>query len=234
MKIPIKDYSKADEMLLSEDWNTFYTGMLMKSKLSLEDCIVEELRFFSKNLTPELSIIVSREAQIQMYMWYSILTDKSFLKKFYVDDHESLVFEKAKTNWRSLIKITNELKSTKNLIVLRDLNPQELNEYGKTKQGNKAWKIKQDNSNRFVYVPKKSRFEHRIDIIDCMFHYRDERKRLISESQSKDISIQYALWSIYVQLTKKLPKDITSNKFRSIIKRNYLLDLFRTPNLIKL
>ena len=32
-----KDYSKAWEMYNSEDWDTFYTGLLMLSELSLED-----------------------------------------------------------------------------------------------------------------------------------------------------------------------------------------------------
>jgi hypothetical protein len=219
-----KDYSKANQMLYSEDWNEFYTGMLMKSELSLEDSNLE-VGIFSNNESPKIKVIVSREAQIQMHIWYSIIKRKTFLKENIPYKNQNLLIEKARNNWSRIVKITQNLKSTENLIDKDKLDCKILDEYGKTRKGLNAWKIKQDNSNRFVYLPIGG-IGREIKILDCMFHYRDEKKRNLDEVSRQDRSLQGNLWFVYMELTNDLPKSTESPNFISIIKENYLFELF--------
>lgn len=231
---PNEDYSKADLMVNSYDWNTFYIGMLMNAELSLEGNVIKTKFFSTKDQKIELGVRVSREAQIQMHIWYSILTDKTFLKN-YSDYFKSLLINKAKYNWVKLIKITQELNKSDNLILNGQFKSSELKTYKKKKIG-KAWYIKQDKSNRFVYFPKVNEYLHEIEIFGCMFHYDDLPEDMIIKNKLEliDLELQGELWVIYRRLDRYLPKDITSFKFRSVIKKDYLYELFKNPNLIQI
>ena len=237
-----KDFSKVDKMLLSRDWNTFYTAVLMKSELSLKDPtlirtkIKPRTRLFSRIQLSELDIIVGREAQIQMHIWYSIIKDNTLLKEF-TDDFKTIIKQRAKQNWGTIVKITQELNSSENLILSGFLKSQELKEYGKTQEGLKAIRIKQDHYNRFVYVPtlvktienETERVERKIDIIDCMFHYDDiiDFSKAKNDTQRTNLLIQAILSSNYIHLSLTLPDKIDTISFRSVIKENYLLELFK-------
>jgi Txe/YoeB family toxin of Txe-Axe toxin-antitoxin module len=219
-----KKYTKSeiDKLFFSTDWNTFYTGMLMRSELSLYDPSIE-VRIFSDKI-PKLQVVVTREAQIQMYIWNSILNDKSFLKDF-SDEYKSSLYLKAKDNWGRLRIITNKLKRSEDLILEGVFKSSMLDKYGKTKDGYNAWGIRQDNSNRFVYTfDPEVEVGRTIEVIDCMFHYRDEANQIISENIKKDRRLQYTLWSIYMDLTQEFPWGM--DKFQRELRKNYLLDLF--------
>ena len=229
-----KDYSRADELYYSNYWSEFYTGLLMKSELSLEDPSIE-VRIFSSIRSGDLSVVVSRNAQIQMHIWYSILMDKSFLKRYYIHEHYiKLITNKAIDIWSRLIKITLGLKSSRNLILQGQLNSKMIDKYGSNRNGEKSWRIKLDNSNRFVYLPRVG-VGREVEIKSCMFHYNDPIREWKPGDEGKidDELLQRILFSIYAKLELTLLKKINL-KFRTIIKRNYLLELFENPNLIKL
>jgi hypothetical protein len=229
-----KDYSRADELFYSTYWNAFYTGLLMKSELSLEDPSIRARTIH--NVRPnELNVVVSRNAQIQMHIWYSILKNKSFLKWYNIYGYYAdLLMNKAVDIWSRLIKITLGLKSSRNLILQGQLNSKMLDKYGSNRNGEKSWRIKLDNSNRFVYLPRVG-VGREVEIKSCMFHYNEPIREWKPGDEGKidDELLQHILFSIYAKLELSLPKKINS-KFRGIIKRNYLLELFENPNLIKL
>ena len=232
---PSKDYSKAEEMTLSHDWNTFYTGMLMKSELSLEDPDIEIKTYSTrKDQASKLNVIVSRDAQIHMHIWYSILKNDSIIKKDIPYTYQSSIKEKAKKVWGELIKITQELKKSETLILNNQekVTSKELTEYGMTKQGSKAWKIKLDNSNRFVYLPKVGNPKE-LKVISCMLHYDDPTiiKYNLTESQKLDRQQQQILQFIYDKLDMNLPTKM--KLFKKEIK-DYLNKLFENPDLIEL
>lgn len=229
-----KDYSRADELFHSDYWNTSYTGLLMRSELSLEDPSLET-RVFSSSKFGDLSVKVSREAQIQMHIWYSILKNKTFLKNF-SKEHRDLLINKARNVWGNLIRITQGLSSSKDLILHGILRSEELNKYGESRRGIKSWSIRLDNSNRFIYIPKKYALDREILVIECMFHYKDpiDFEGAKNEGELKERIAQDMLSITYGRLDKFLPKKIDSIKFRSVVKTDYLSELFGNPNLINL
>jgi hypothetical protein len=223
-----KNYSKANEMIMSEHWNNFYTGMIMKSELSLKKTKSMKTKIFS-DLLPKLDVIVSREAQIHMHIWYSILKDKKFFEKEIPDYYKPLLFSKAKHNWKTLVAITKKLILSEDLHLTGTLKSEELREYGTTMHGESAWRIKQDKFNRFVYVPQ-TEVGRSIKVLDCMFHYDDpplRQSRVMKVVMKDNVFMQYIFRSIYTTLTFLLSNNINSDKFRSVVKVDYLSEMFK-------
>ena len=178
----------------------------------------------------EPSLAGTYKAQIHMYIWYSILTDPSFLSNYTSDEIIDLLEEKAGSNWNKLRDIMIKLKSNKDLIYKGSLTTKILRGI-KGKGGLDAYSVELDNSNRFVYSPDIS--QKKISVSYSMFHYNNilSDRNINSYDDALDNYLQSILLFIYYELSFNLPSQV-DKKFRQIIEKDYLSELFNNPDLI--